>query len=99
MTQSVTSSGGPMQVTGKATASDFVVFQTGTQTPAFTEKQLDLTQDITLDTTAKRATIKTLALDMVSSGALKMNVVGAVSDWDVTRKLDDKTRVDLTYDL
>src|SRR5688572_17826362 len=99
MTQSVTSSGGPMQVTGKATATDFVVFQQGTQTPAFTEKQLDFTQDLTLDTTAKRAIIKTLALDMVSSGALKMNVVGGVSDWEVARKIDDKTRVELAYDL
>ena len=88
-----------MQVTGKATATDFVVFQQGTQTPAFTEKQLDLTQDITLDTTARRATINTLALDMVSSGALKMNVVGGVSDWDAARKIDDNTRVELAYDL
>ncbi|MDQ3439752.1 MAG: hypothetical protein M3478_05325, partial [Planctomycetota bacterium] len=99
MTQRVTSDGGPIQLAGNVRATDFVVFQQGTQTPAFTEKQLDLTQDLTLDTTTKRAAIKTLALDMVSSGALKMNVVGGLTDWDAARKLDDKTRVDMTYDL
>lgn len=99
MTQRVTSAGGPIQLTGKATATDFVVFQEGTQTPAFTEKQLHLTQDVTLDTAAKRAVIKTLALDMVSSDALKLNVTGGVTDWATARKLDDNTRLDLTYDL
>ncbi len=99
MTQRVTSAGGPIQLTGKATATDFVAFQQGTQTPAFTEKQLDLTQDLTLDMASKRAVINTLALDMASSGALKANLTGGVTDWAVARKIDDNTRLDLTYDL
>jgi hypothetical protein len=99
MTQRISNAGGPIQLVGNVRATDFVVFQQGTQTPAFTEKQLDLTQDVTLDTTAKRAAIKTLSLDMPTSGALKVNMTGGVSDWSAARKIDDSTRLDLTYDL
>jgi hypothetical protein len=98
MTQRVTSSGGPTQLVGNVRATDFIVYQQDGKTPSFTEKQLDLTQDVTLDTTANKAVIKTLTLDMPSSGALKMNVTGAVNDWAKTRQLEN-VKADLTYDL
>ncbi|HEV2296398.1 MAG TPA: hypothetical protein VGR35_21320 [Tepidisphaeraceae bacterium] len=99
MTQRITSAGGPIQLTGKATATDFVVFQQGTQTPVFTEKQLELTDNVTLHMDTKRAAIETFALNMVSSGALKANLTGGISQWETARRLDENMRLELTYDL
>ncbi|MGB7158125.1 MAG: hypothetical protein WBD40_08670 [Tepidisphaeraceae bacterium] len=98
MTQRVSSAGGPIQLTGNVRATDFVVYQQGSDKPSFTEKQLDLTQDVTIDTAAKKAAIKTLTLDMPSSGALKLAITGGLSDWEKARQLDN-VRADITYDL
>jgi hypothetical protein len=99
MTQRISHAGGPIQLEGSARATNFTVYQQDGNTPAFTEKELSLNQNVTLDTNAKRAAIQTLVLDMPSSGALKVNVVGGLTDWAVTRKFDDNTKLDLAYDL
>jgi hypothetical protein len=96
MTQAITSSGDATTIKGDLRATDFVVYQAGK--PAFTEKQLQLKQDVRINSASESLSLDNLVLDMASSKALRLTLAGAIRQWQTTRVFDN-VKADVSYDL
>ncbi len=88
---------------GDLTANDFTVYDAGGK-PSFTEKRVNLRNDIDVFPQAKELIVRQVTLDMPESQAVAMKFVGRVKDWEQNRNItgdkgNDPARLDLGYDL
>ncbi len=99
--QNISTKGDNISLTGTIAANQFQVLgkdAAGASKVIFSEDQLDVGNNLLLDTVAHNATINNLAVNMKSSGAMSLDVTGKIVDWQSQRKLDGIKAV-LKYDL
>jgi len=95
-TQTITPNGNTLTPKGVTTLKGFTVTDGGK--PVFTEDQIELTNDLSVDLTKSDATINAFTLKMASSQAVALSAKGSVRDYANTRKFDNLT-ADIDYDL
>lgn len=87
-TQTVGPDRGGISLRGDGVVTDFAVYGDDGK-PVFRESQVNIVNDLSVDTTSEVATIKTLTLDMASSKAATVVVNGGVEKYTTQRQLKD----------
>ncbi len=97
LAQAVSTQGQQINLTGSATTTKFQVMGADGKVQ-FAEDQIDITNNLAVNPTAKVATINDLNVNMKSSGAVQLALKGAINDWETQRQFD-KILLNLKYDL
>ena len=85
-TQAIAPTGGAIGLKGDGKITDFAVLDDAGKA-SFTERQINIANDVAADLKTQTATIKFITLDMASSKAATVAVNGGIEDWGVQRKL------------
>ncbi len=97
--QALTTQGDTIALVGDVTTKQFTVLDsTDRSKTVFTEPEVAIKNNVTVDTKKQIATINALSVDMPQTQALGVKVTGGVEDWAVQRKVNN-VKIDLTYDL
>jgi hypothetical protein len=100
LTQNVTTEGGTLQLAGSVKATKFKAYDPAKpNSVTFSEDLLTVANDVSADTKTATATIKNFAVNMESTGALRLAISdGQLQDWaeqrKITKELRAKVRVD-----
>lgn len=96
--QRLSNKGNEVQLVGDITAKPFQVLNRVNRDKVdFTEPEVLVRNDLTVDAKLANASVNSLTVDLPSSKAVGMKMTGTVKDWVKKRNLDAK--LDLTYDL
>lgn len=98
LTQSTETKADLITLTGDAAVANLTVDDTARNQPAFTEKLLALTNQLSFDSKQKNLNISSLKIDMTSSDAFHVALAGSVLGIG-TRQAFDNLKLTLGYDL